>query len=441
MYSFGFVLLSPLFLYKMWKRGKYRENFWQRFGFYSADLRERLLLKKEKRCWIQAVSVGEVVVALPLIGALQRKFPNLRIIVTTTTSTGYALAYERLPEEVELLYFPQDFPWSVHRAYNLIQPDFIVLMESELWPNHIWTAARRGVPLFLVNGRMSQRSERRYKKLGTLTHKVFTKLSLVCAQSPEDADNFIAIGVPRDRVHMTGNIKYDASMPHADVQTVDPVQVLKQISVSPAQPILVAGSTHPGEEEILFDVFNDLRQKIPRLFLVLVPRHVERSPEIVDLARRKQIKFMLRSEINSHLEQTAKPYDCLVVNTTGELKWFYKVATAIFVGKSLVGQGGQNIVEAAASGHPVVFGPNMQNFRAIARQFVTEGACIQVQDAEALRRAIQELLEKPDRRQSIVEAAHRVIEANVGATTRSVNLIEMALKKSGESSKRRLVIP
>ncbi len=191
------------------------------------------------------------------------------------------------------------------------------------------------------------------------------------------------------------------------------------------------GSTHPGEEQILFDVFTDLRRKFPRLFLIVVPRHVERTREVVDLARRRQIKFVLRSEINSHLEQTAKPYDCLIVNTTGELKWFYKVATVIFVGKSLVGQGGQNIVEAAASGHPVIFGPNMQNFRAIARQFVTEGACVQVPDADALRHALQELLENPDRRQAIVAAAHRVIQSNVGATTRCVELIEKALKKSG----------
>jgi 3-deoxy-D-manno-octulosonic-acid transferase len=275
---------------------------------------------------------------------------------------------------------------------------------------------------------MSSRSERRYKRLGGLTSQVFNKLSLVCVQSPEDADNFAALGVPRSRVHMAGNLKYDVSMPHADVQKVDPVQLLKQIGISPAQPILVAGSTHPGEEEILFDVFKDLRRKFPRLFLILVPRHVERTREVVDLAKRKQIKYILRSEINSHLEQTAKPYDCLIVNTTGELKWFYKVATAIFVGKSLVGQGGQNIVEAAASGHPVIFGPNMQNFRAIATEFVAAGACVQVQDVDALRRALEELLENPDRRQAITAAAHRVIQSNVGATNRCVDLIEKALK-------------
>jgi 3-deoxy-D-manno-octulosonic-acid transferase len=430
LYAVGFVLLSPMFLYKMWKRGKYRENFWQRFGFYSNDLRQWLADKKERRCWIQAVSVGEINVALHFINVLQRKFPDLRVIVTTTTSTGYTQAYERLPQEVELLYFPQDFPWCIHRAYRLIQPDFVVLIESELWPNHIWTGAARGVPLFLVNGRMSPRSERGYKRLGWLSRRVFCKLSLVCAQSHEDAANFTAAGVPSDRVHMTGNMKYDISMPHADAQTIDPVQLLKQIEVSPAQPILVAGSTHPGEEDILFDLLAQLRPKFPRLFLVLVPRHVERTREVVDLAKRKQVKFILRSEINSRLEQTAKPYDCLIVNSTGELKWFYKIATVIFVGKSLVGEGGQNIVEAAASGHPVLFGPHMQNFRAIAREFVAQGACVQVPDADGLCRAVGELLEDGKRRRSIVEAAHRVIESNVGATTRSVDLIAKALLES-----------
>jgi 3-deoxy-D-manno-octulosonic-acid transferase len=430
LYSLGFVLLSPTFLYKMWKRGKYRENFFQRFGFYDANIRASLIEKTARRCWIQAVSVGEVNVALIFIQALLEKFPNLRIILTTTTSTGYTLAYERLPQDVELLYFPQDFPWCVRRAYDLIEPDFVVLMESELWPNHIWTGARRNVPIFLVNGRMSPRSARRYRAVRWLSGRTLSHLSLVCTQTREDADSFRAAGAVASRVHVTGNMKYDASMPYADVQKVDPVQLLKQIGISPSQPTLVAGSTHPGEEEIIFDVFAELRQRVPNLFLVLVPRHVERIREVVELAKRKRIKFILRSDVNTQLAPTAKPYDCLLVNTTGELKWLYKVATVIFVGKSLVGQGGQNIVEAAISGHPVVFGPHVQNFKAIAAQFVAEGACLQVPDREALRRALQELLQDSDKRQKIATAARRVIEANVGATQRNVELIAAAMEVS-----------
>jgi 3-deoxy-D-manno-octulosonic-acid transferase len=173
-----------------------------------------------------------------------------------------------------------------------------------------------------------------------------------------------------------------------------------------------------------------LQRQFPRLFLILVPRHMERTREVVDLANRKQIKFLLRSEINSRLAPTAKPYDCLIVNTTGELKWFYKVATVIFVGKSLMGQGGQNIVEAAVSGHPVIFGPNMQNFRAIAQQFTSAGACVQVPDAGELRRAVQDLLENAERRHAIVNAAQRVIRSNIGATDRCIELIAKNLQQT-----------
>ncbi len=416
-YSLGFVLLSPVFLYKMWKRGKYRENFFQRFGRYSPEIRHRLADKKARRCWMQAVSVGEVNLALLLIPALKQRLPDVRVILTTTTSTGYALARERLPAGVELLYFPQDFPWTVRRAYDLIQPDFVVLMESEVWPNHIWTGARRGEPMFLVNARMSPRSVCRLRWVSFVFRHVFDKLMLVCAQSQEDAGNFRAVGARR--VELTGNMKYDASLPHHSPRPIDPVQILKEIGVAPGRPVVVAGSTHPGEEEILFDICAALRAKFPGIFLVLVPRHVERTAEIVELARRKQVSLVLRTEPGRA--------DCLLVNTTGELKWFYEIATVIFVGKSLVGEGGQNIVEAAASGHPVVFGPNMQNFKAIAAEFVAAGAGVQVPDAAGLRRELEDLLQNAARREQIGAAARAVIKHNAGATERNVELIAAAM--------------
>ncbi len=408
LYTLGFLLLSPAFLYKMWKRGKYKENFLQRFGRYAPELRQRLAIKTGKRCWIQAVSVGEVNLALLLIKVL----PKLQIVLSTTTSTGYALARERLASDVTLLYFPQDFPPCVRRAYDLIAADCVVLMESEVWPNHIWEGARRNVPMFLINARMSPRSVRRHRKVRWLFRHVFDKLTLVCAQSREDADNFRALGARH--VEMTGNLKYDASLPHAAKPTVDPRQVLMDLGVESSRPIVVAGSTHPGEEEILFDILKEL----PGVFLVLVPRHVERTPEIVELAKRKNIRVVLRKDGAPVVDPV-----CLLVNTTGELRWFYDVATVIFVGKSLVGEGGQNIVEAAASGHPVVFGSNMQNFKAIAAEFVAANACVQVQDAYELRHALRDLLKDEHLRARISAAARAVIEANVGATQRVVDLM------------------
>jgi 3-deoxy-D-manno-octulosonic-acid transferase len=418
LYALGFVVLSPGFLYKMWKRGKYKENFFQRFGRYSPELRQRLAAKTGKRCWIQAVSVGEVNLALLLI----KELPQFQIVLSTTTSTGYALAKERLPADVTLLYFPQDFPPCLRRAYDLIAPDCVVLVESEVWPNHIWEGARRNVPIFLINARMSPRSARRHRKVQWLFRHVFDKLTLVCAQSEEDAVNFRALGARQ--VQLTGNLKYDASLPHAATRIVDPVQVLKEVGVSPLRPILVAGSTHPGEEEILFDLLHELRKKMPDLFLILVPRHVERTPEIIELAKRKNISFVLRKDGPA----SATDPVCLLVNTTGELRWFYNVATVIFVGKSLVGEGGQNIVEAAATGHPVVFGPNMQNFKAIAAEFVAAGACVQVQDRYELEHAFRDLLSDEHLCAKITAAAKIVIERNIGATDRTVSLIVAAIK-------------
>lgn len=412
-YSLGFVLLSPVFLYKMWKRGKYRENFFQRFGCYAPDLFRRLGAKNEQRCWLQAVSVGEVNLAFTFIAALRKRFPALRIILTTTTSTGYALAKQRLPKEIELLYFPQDFPWIVRRTYNLIQPDVVALMESELWPNHIWEAARRNVPVFLVNARMSPRSAARHARFRWPFCRIWPCLRLVCVQSQPDFEHYLAAGVPREKLRLTGNLKFDASLSPTGEHAPLP-------RVGDGRPVLVAGSTWPGEEEMLFD----LVKQIPNLFLVLVPRHVERTPEIVELAQRKGVTVALRKG------EPSGGGDCLLVNTTGELKRFYEMATVIFVGKSLAGNiGGQNIVEAAASGHPVLFGPHMENFKEISRQFIEAGACRQVTDADGLRRAVMELLGDAAGRERMTAAARQVIAANAGATERTVDLIAASMKQ------------
>ena len=430
LYTLGFVLLSPLFLYTMWKRGKYRENFGQRFGGYSAAVRARLGVLTAPCCWIQAVSVGEVNLALPLLAVLRRRFPQHRFVLTTTTSTGYALARERLAApggEVELFYFPQDFPWTVRRAFDLIRPDFIVLLESEIWPNHVWEAARRRVPVFVVNARMAPKSARRHQRCRWPFARVWPCLRRIGVQSQPDLDYFLAAGVSREKLHLTGNLKYDNALPPASASVFDPASLLAEFGVTADRPVLVAGSTHPGEEEILFDTVAALRAQFPNLFLVLVPRHVERAAEILELARRKQVSVALRQN-GGTLDGVP---DCLLVNTTGELRRFYEIATVIFVGKSLCGVGGQNIVEAAASGHPVIFGPHMENFREIACQFVSANAAVQVQDVDELRHAIRDLLQSEPLRERITAAAAGVIEANCGATERTVALIADALAVPG----------
>jgi 3-deoxy-D-manno-octulosonic-acid transferase len=427
LYPIAFVLMSPVFLVKMVKRGKYRENFFQRFGRYQPEVRQRLATKAGQRCWLQAVSVGEINLALHLIPALQSRLPGLEIVLTTTTSTGYALAKSRLPQGVTLLYFPQDFLPCVKRAYRLIQPDFIVLMESELWPNHIWAASDRHLPIFLVNARMSPRSARRYRRFQWVTRFVFRHLTLVCAQSREDAAHYAALVGSPDRVVFTGNMKFDTSLPQQTGGGIDPSALRDELGLLLNQPVLLGGSTHPGEEAVLFDIFQNLRRECPRLFLVIVPRHVERSPEILEVALEKGLSCLLRSDMKSSLKPKGGQYDCLLVDTTGELKWLYGIATVIFVGKSLVGQGGQNIIEGAASGRPVVFGPHMQNFREIARLFVEANACVQVNDPLGLQRACATLLGDEKQRAEIAKSARAVIDANLGATDRTVDLVTRAM--------------
>lgn len=423
-YAVGFVLLSPWFVYKMWRRGKYRENFGQRFGRYDAVTRARLRSKRRARIWVQAVSVGEVNVALRFLRSLQSVCPQHDVVLSTTTSTGNALARERAPAGVEVVYFPQDFPGAVRRAFDLVQPDLLVLMESELWPNVIWEASARRVPVCLVNARVSPRSARRYAAWARWVRPVVSQLTLVCAQSEREATLFRQLGVASERVHVTGNIKYDAALPDAESGPPFDVQEALRVAGLPAErPVLVAGSTHPGEEKILFD----LLRAIPELVLVLVPRHVERTAEIVELARREGVPLVLRRGG----ERSQDAPRCLLVNTTGELRWFYTAATVIFVGKSLVGHGGQNIVEAAASGRPVLFGPHMENFAVIAGEFVSAGAAWQVADAAELRQAVETLLREPARGMRMAEAARRVIAANAGAADRAARLVASVCGAAG----------
>ncbi|MDW8343663.1 MAG: 3-deoxy-D-manno-octulosonic acid transferase [Verrucomicrobiae bacterium] len=418
-YAVGFVLLSPWFLYVMWRRGKYRENFGQRFGRYGAGVRARLAQKRGPRLWVQAVSVGEVNVALCFLRSWRAVCPQWEVVLSTTTSTGYALARERVPAGVEVVYFPQDFPWVVRGVFDLVQPDGLVLVESELWPNVIWEAAGRGVPVCLVNARLSPRSARRYRAWRGVVGPVVSRLALVCAQTEREAALFRELGVEADRVQVTGNIKFDAALPAAGAEApFDVASALREAGLPVGQPVLVAGSTHAGEEKILFD----LLRAIPGLVLVLVPRHVERTGEIVELARREGVPVVLRRGG----ERPSTTPRCLLVNTTGELRWFYTVATVIFVGKSLVGRGGQNIVEAAASGRPVVFGPHVENFAAIAAEFVSAGAAWQVRDARELRVAVETLLREPERGARMAEAARQVIARNAGAAERTARLVASA---------------
>lgn len=430
-YNILFVLFfwisAPFYFLKMWRRGNWRRGFGQRFAFYSAELKDAL--KTKPVLWLHAVSVGEVGVCRQLIRALEPETPEYQLLVSTTTSTGMAELQRLLPPHIQRVYYPADFFGVTRRAMDVIQPRALILVEAELWPNLLCEAVNRKCPLFLVNARLSKNSFRNYKRAGFFLRPIFARFAGVGCQQGEDLPRMIELGFPRDAVSLTGNLKFDAARPGPKAG-LDVRALLRQIGVPDDALLLVAGSTHAGEEAILAEILKRLRRRFVNLFLILVPRHFERTKDVMRELESSGVKFICRTDIEKIAPPPAEKPDCLLVNTTGELKFFYEHAAVVFVGKSLTAEGGQNPIEPAALGKPVVFGPNMQNFATVARAFLAANAVLQVPDAAALETALADLLSNEPRRTELGQRARRVVEENLGATDRTVQLILDGLNRA-----------
>jgi 3-deoxy-D-manno-octulosonic-acid transferase len=371
---------------------------------------------------MHAVSVGEVNVCTQLIRALEPRVPNLKIVVSTTTSTGMGELQRKLPSHIGKIYYPIDRKKCVYRALSVIRPEAVVLVEAEIWPNFIWRLRDKKVPLFLANARLSERSYRGYKRFGALFRPLFAAFTGVGAQNEADAARLCELGCRPGAVRVVGSLKFDAARLD-ERRLLDVPVMLRQLGVAEGARLLVAGSTHAGEEAILADQFLRLQRRFPDLFLVLVPRHFERGKEAGQELETRGVKFIYRSEITAATQLKPGDAGCLLVNTTGELRFFYEHATVIFVGKSLCGEGGQNPIEPAAFGKPVVFGPNMQNFRAIVDSFLKEDGAVQVRDEAELEKALEELIGDQQRRATLGRNALKVVRENRGAIERTVEMI------------------
>lgn len=416
----GFILASPYYFLKMWRRGNWREGFGQRFGRYGSRI--KVAITNRHTLWLHAVSVGEVNLCLQLIRALEPRVPNLKIIVSTTTSTGMGELQKKLPAHVAKIYYPVDLRRCVSRALKTLHPEAVVLVEAEIWPNFLWSLRSRRTPVLLVNARLSERSYRGYRRFGFLFRPLFASLAGVGAQSEADAARLIELGCRPEAVQVLGSLKFDTAKVD-ERRLLDVAALLRQLGVPEGAPVLLGGSTHAGEEAILADIFLRLRARFPELFLVLVPRHFERGKEVGAELTQRGIEFMYRREITVSTQLAPRSLQALVVNTTGELKYFYEEATVVFVGKSLTAEGGQNPIEPGALGRAMVFGPNMQNFPEIAPRFVQEGGAVQVRDAAGLEQAIAALLADPERRATLGRNAQRVVKASSGALERTVEMI------------------
>jgi 3-deoxy-D-manno-octulosonic-acid transferase len=413
----GLLFFLPGYFTKMIRRGGYRAKFGQRLGLYDDEVRERL--SNQKPTWLHAVSVGEVNIALKLANALRALEPDLYCVLTTTTTTGFALAHKKAPSWSEVMYTPLDYWPIMRRAFSVIRPARIVLVEAEVWPNLAATAHARRIPLALVNARLSPRSERRYRRFRFLVAPTFQLLDLICVPERQETDRWAALGVARDRIRVTGNIKFDPEVQtqnHAETASVSEASH----SFSSNNSVLFGGSTHRGEEEILATIFLRLRQQFPSLRLFIAPRHVERLREIRGALGALPLRVALASET---LSTGGADVDCLLLDTTGELQRWYSIATVVFMGKSLTAHGGQNPVEPVLAGKPVVFGPHMENFATLANALVSNNGAIQVADTDSLECTVAELLRDSDARQRLVQNARTALKDHPGATARTAALI------------------
>jgi 3-deoxy-D-manno-octulosonic-acid transferase len=423
-----FVLSAPYYFWRMRRRGNWLPGFGQRFAKYDPSLKQALTNRHV--IWMHAVSVGEVNLCTQIIRVLEPRVPNLKIVVSTTTTTGMAELRQRLPTHVSKIYYPVDRRKFVNRALATINPSAIVLVEAEIWPNFLWRAQRLGIPVFLANARLSERSYPRYKRFSLLFRPLFASFTGVGAQNEEDAVRLREVGCHPEAIRVVGNLKFDAAKLD-EQRTLDVPTMLRQLGVPADAPILVAGSTHDGEEIILAEMANRLRARFPKLFLVLVPRHFERCREVGQKLRALDIKFFWRSEFSAKTKKSEGEIECLLVNTTGELRFFYEHATVVFVGKSLTAVGGQNPIEPGALGKAMVFGPNMQNFADVTRSFLAQNGAVQVGSREALEAAIAGLLADESRRAWLGRNALKVVSQNLGALDRTVEMILAQLKARG----------
>lgn len=377
----GVLVTGPYYLFRMRRRGGYAKNFAERFGIYSDSVHDKLSRLKNP-VWIHAVSVGEVQLAFSLIEALQKKHHGLDLILSTTTSTGYALAKERENSNMAVVYYPMDSRFFFRKIHRIAKPKALLLMEAELWPNHLLYCSRRGVALALINARMSDRSFRRYQQFKFLFGPVFAAFNLITLQSESDRERVQRLGAREQSLAVIGSLKYGAA---GAVDEVKRRKLLDDLGFLRSKPVLIGASTHAGEEAILIDTWNELKKNRPDLALVIAPRHVERKPELVKLLEERGISFVCRSAPGSGAA-------VVLLDTTGDLRHLYELATVVFIGKSLCGKGGQNLMEPAWYGKAIVFGPNMQNFRPIVADFIEAGAAVQVSDRAGLVTAIKDLI-------------------------------------------------
>jgi 3-deoxy-D-manno-octulosonic-acid transferase len=426
LYGVGVAIMLPWFLYKAARHGKYAAGFLARArGTARFDAGGRPVV------WLHCVSVGEALAAQPLARALREEYPGHALVVSTTTVTGQEVAREAFARQAaHVFYFPFDWAWSVRRALRAVNPSAVFLMETELWPRFIRECRRRGVPLALVNGRISEKSFRRYRLVPFLIRRVLSALSLAAVQTEADASRLVALGLAPERARVTGNVKFDIGGGDARPLTEE---FRIRFGLGVGRPLVVAASTHAPEERVVLEAFKLLNSEARRARLLVAPRRPERFAEVAALIEASGFSWARRTA-----EPRAADKDCdvILLDSIGELRAAYPLAEAVFVGGSVARVGGHNVLEPAVDARAVVTGPHTSNFKSVIAALLERDAVVQLphtknQEAAAseLSRALRELLDDEVRRRRTGESARAALEENRGATARTLELLAPLLRR------------
>lgn len=427
--TLGLLVLIPHFLFKALAHGKYVAGLRQRLGSVPPTSGKRVI-------WLHCVSVGETQAARPLVQQLKQKFPDHALVVSTITLTGQKLARDVFRKQAEsVFYFPIDWRWSVRRALKRINPAAVLIMETELWPNFLRECEARGIPVALVNGRISKQSFRRYKLIKSFLRPVLSSISIAVMQSETDADRLQSLGMPGEKLFTAGNLKFDAEAGRDLAETSN--EIRERFGLKPNLPLIVAASTHAPEEKIILESFKQLRTNQPAR-LMLAPRHPERFNEVASLIQDSGLSWARRMNLPEPTDPNAS---VILLDTIGELPATYSFATVVFVGGSIVDKGGHNVLEPAAAGSAVVTGAHTHNFHAIVNLMEEAGALVQLPPvsetsmaAPHVAKVIAELLASPEATAELGRRAKQMVLDNRGAAERTVKLIAPLLAANAHTA-------
>ncbi|MBI1345689.1 3-deoxy-D-manno-octulosonic acid transferase [bacterium] len=419
------LLLAPWLAYRRWSQRKSIAGFREKWTGWM--IRQH----PERPCvWFHAVSVGEVLQLQSLIAEFAQRHPHHEICITTTTSTGYDIAYQKFPQHT-INYWPFDFTWAVRRALRTVQPELVVLVELEVWPNFLRIAQAEQVPVVIINGRLSANSYRGYSRLKPLLRPLLSTLTHVAVQSAEYAERFAAMGVPAEHLTITGNIKYDRVQ--SDRNNPKTAELRRAFGIGPDDLVFIAGSTQDPEEYLALDTYQALIDEFPQLRLILVPRHKERFEDVASLVHRRGLRLIRRSEMSQLSTLNPQLSTVCLLDTLGELAACWGLADIAFVGGSLTQRGGQNMLEPAGYGAAVLFGPNTWNFRDIVEQLLLRQAAVVIHDVDELCDTLRRVIVDPDECKRLGQTARDFVLTQQGATAKTLTVIDGVLQGNGQN--------